>query len=369
VLLRANPTLNAAEHMYAYVHSVVDEYRANTLTGVEQLASVVNRLYPLLHLDDFNTVVTQARAELFGLGPLEAVLADTAVTEVMVNGTGDIWIERHGRLSPVDVVLDAEQVLLLIERILAPLGLRVDRLHPTVDARLHDGSRVHAVIPPVAVDGPCLTIRRFAQGSIPLEQFADASQCRVLRFLMEQGKSVVVCGATGSGKTTLLNALAAAIPSFERIVTIEDTAELRLPHAHVVRLEARIATIEGIGEVTLRDLVKTSLRMRPDRIIVGEVRGPEALDMVQAMSTGHRGSMSTVHADGSADALKRLELMLMMAGVGLSLGAMREQLAMALDVVVHVARQPDGSRGVIEIVSVGLDQNGNWQLNPIGISL
>jgi pilus assembly protein CpaF len=348
-----------------YVQTVVDEYRTRAFTGAEQLSSIANRLYPLLHINDFNDVVTRARAELFGLGPLEAVLADRAITEVMVNGTGDVWVERHGGLSRVDLMLDAEQVLLLIERILAPLGLRVDRLHPTVDARLHDGSRVHAAIPPVAVDGPCLTIRRFAQDTIPLEQIATGQQCEALRDLVRRGKSIVVCGATGSGKTTLLNALATAIPGVERVVTIEDTAELRLPHAHVVRLEARIATSEGVGEVTLRDLVKTSLRMRPDRIVVGEVRGPEALDMVQAMSTGHRGSMSTVHADGTADALKRLELMLMMAGVGLSLEAMREQLAMALDVVVHVARQPDGTRAVVEIVAVGLNPDGNWRLHPI----
>ncbi len=369
MLRSAIESSNPTDHTYAYVHAVVNEYRTSALTSVEQLTSVVNRLYPLLHMDDFNSVMTRARAELFGLGPLEAVLADTAVTEVMVNGTGDIWIERFGRLSRVDVPLDAEQVLLLIERILAPLGLRVDRLHPTVDARLHDGSRVHAVIPPVAVDGPCLTIRRFAAESIPLEQFGGEAQCRELRELMAKGTSLVICGATGSGKTTLLNALAAAIPHGERVVTIEDTAELRLPHAHVVRLEARRATSEGVGEVTLRDLVKTSLRMRPDRIIVGEVRGPEALDMVQAMSTGHRGSMSTVHADGPADALKRLELMLMMAGVGLSQGAMREQLAMALDVVVHVARQPDGSRAVVAIASVHLDSDRNWQLHPMGGSV
>jgi pilus assembly protein CpaF len=353
------------DHMHAYVQAIVNEYRTSAFFGVEQPASIANRLYPLLHINDFNEVVTRVRAELFGLGPLEAVLADRAVTEVMVNGAGDVWVERRGCLTRVDLSLDAEQTSLLIERILAPLGLRVDRLHPTVDARLHDGSRVHAAIPPVAVDGPCLTIRRFAQETIPLEQMATEQQCRELRDIVRQGKSVVVCGATGSGKTTLLNALATAIPDGERVVTIEDTAELRLPHAHVVRLEARIATSEGVGEVTLRDLVKTSLRMRPDRIIVGEVRGPEALDMVQAMSTGHRGSMSTVHADGSADALKRLELMLMMAGVGLGLGAMREQLAMALDIVVHVTRQADGTRAVVEMVSVALDAEGNWRLQPI----
>jgi pilus assembly protein CpaF len=356
---------NPVDAKHAYVKAIVDDYRTNALIGADELSSVANRLFPLLHVDDFNDVVAQARAELFGLGPLEAILADSSITEVMINGTGDTWIERAGQITQIDLRLHATQVLLLIERILAPLGLRVDRLHPMVDARLTDGSRVHAVIAPVAVDGPCLTIRRFAKQTIPLEQIASTQQCQTLTDLVGRGKSIVVCGATGSGKTTLLNALANSIPDNERIVTIEDTAELRLPHPHVVRLEARIATSEGVGEVTLRDLVKTSLRMRPDRIIVGEVRGPEALDMVQAMSTGHRGSMSTVHADGVEDALKRLELMLMMAGVGLSLDAMRDQLAMALDVVVHVARQPDGTRAVMAIAAIDLDVHGNWQVHPV----
>ena len=324
------------------------------------IAAITQRLFPLLDADTVRLVVERSNAEVFGLGPLELVLADPAITEVMLNGTGDAWIERAGELSEIDLTLTHEQVLQLIERVLAPLGQRIDRLHPMVDARLADGSRVHAVIAPVAVDGPCLTIRRFTAGGIGLDAFADVAQQRVLRGLIRDRCSIVVCGSTGSGKTTLLNSLASQINDGERVVTIEDTAELRLSNAHVVRLEARHPTHEGLGEITLRQLVKTSLRMRPDRIIVGEVRGPEALDMVQAMSTGHRGSMSTVHADSVADALRRLELMVMMAGVGLELDTAREQLAMAIDVVIHVARGDDGSRRVTQITRVSRGPGGDW---------
>jgi pilus assembly protein CpaF len=350
-----------------YTDAIVAEVRARDQRGASaeaDIEAVANRLFPLLSPAEKCDVVASAQAELFGLGGLDALLLDRTITEIMINGTGDTWIERGGQLFPIDAIFDSAGVLRVIERILAPLGHRVDRLHPTVDARLPDGSRVHAVIPPVAVDGPCLTIRRFSENLIPLDRLTTPAQHEVLRDLVRNRRSLVVCGATGSGKTTLLNALASFLEPTERVITIEDTAELRLGNAHVVRLEARIATSEGLGEVTLRDLVRTSLRMRPDRIVVGEVRGPEALDMVQAMSTGHPGSMSTVHADSPPDALRRLELMVMMAGVGLNLDAAREQLDMAIDAIVHVARCADGSRQVQEIARVSRTPAGAWHLEP-----
>ncbi len=329
------------------------------------IASITQRMFPLVDPDALVQITQRSTAEVFGLGPLEPILADPSITEVMINGTGDAWIERSGQLRRISVQINHDQVLQLIERVLAPLGQRIDRLHPMVDARLGDGSRVHAIIPPVAVDGPSLTIRRFARSGIALGCFATPWQESILRGLVRDRHSIVVCGSTGSGKTSLLNALASVIDDGERVITIEDTAELRLPNAHVVRLEARQPTQEGLGEITLRQLVKTSLRMRPDRIIVGEVRGPEALDMVQAMSTGHRGSMSTIHAETIHDALRRLEVMVMMAGVGLDLHTTREQLDMAIDVIIHVERRPDGNRRVTRLSHVSRTSTGEWSLHEI----
>lgn len=355
------------------VHRVVAHMRSQPNTWVgnnagqsdlspSAIAELTRHLFPLLDPEALEQITQRATAEVFGLGPLESILGDASITEVMVNGTGDVWIERSGQLHRVQVDLTADHVQELIERVLAPLGQRIDRLHPMVDARLADGSRVHAVIPPVAVDGPCLTIRRFAAAGVPLRCFAEPPGERVLRQLVQERRSLVVCGSTGSGKTTLLNALAAEIADGERVITIEDTAELRLANAHVVRLEARQPTHEGLGEITLRQLVRTSLRMRPDRIIVGEVRGGEALDMIQAMSTGHPGSMSTVHAETIEDALRRLELMVLMAGVGLDLDTTRAQLDMAIDVIIQVERCADGARRVTRLARVSRRETGEWCL-------
>jgi pilus assembly protein CpaF len=292
-----------------------------------------------------------------GLGPLEAWLADPDVSEVMVNGPGRAYLERRGRLERVECSLHADQIARLAERIIAPLGLRLDHASPLVDAKLADGSRVHAVLPPLAPDGPCLTIRRFVVRDVALEAFAVGKHgARCLEALVRCGWNLVVAGATSTGKTTLCNALAGAIDASERIVTIEETAELVLPQPHVVRLEGRPANAEGVGAVTVRDLVRTALRMRPDRLVVGEVRGGEALDMLQALNTGHDGSLSTVHANDPVAALSRIETLAMLGGVGLPLTAVRAQLAAAIDAVVHVGRAPDGRRVVLTVAEV--DRSG-----------
>ncbi|HSL56879.1 MAG TPA: CpaF family protein [Acidimicrobiales bacterium] len=304
---------------------------------------------PLLPADVVEAIVAAVVARTGGLGPLDPLLADPSVSEIMVNGPGPVWVERSGRVTATDVRLDEAAIRRLVERIVAPLGLRVDRRSPMVDARLPDGSRVNAVLPPLAVDGTCLTIRRFAARPVPLAAFAGPDVVALLEQAVHERRNVVVSGGTGAGKTTLLNALAGRIPAHERIVTIEDAAELRLPGDHVVRLESRPANADGVGAVVVRDLVRNALRMRPDRIVVGEVRGGEALDMVQAMNTGHEGSLSTCHANGPDDALRRLETLALLAGLDLPLAAVREQLGAAIDVVVQVARQPDGARRVVAV--------------------
>jgi pilus assembly protein CpaF len=293
-----------------------------------------------------------------GLGPLEPLLADPAVDEVMVNGPDAVYVERSGRLERTAVRFDDEAELMhAVERILAPVGRRVDEASPLCDARLADGSRVNVVIPPLAVDAPCLTIRRFRRHGFSLRDLvANGTLTRALaEFLalcVTARASILVSGGTGSGKTTTLNALSGAIPGEERIVTIEDAAELRLRQRHVVRLEARPPNLEGKGEVTIRQLVRNALRMRPDRIVVGEVRGAEALDMLQALNTGHDGSLTTVHANSPADALRRVETLALMAGVGLPHAAVRQQVASAIDVVVHQSRRADGSRAVESVTEV-----------------
>jgi len=318
----------------------------------ERLAALVGEEAPLLGTRQRARVVEEVLAEVQGLGPLEPLLADPTVTEVMVNGPGQVWVERAGRLERIALDLDADSVEHLIEKVVSPLGLRVDRSAPLVDARLPDGSRVNAVVPPLAVDGPCLTIRRFGTRPVPLDAFAPPTTVALLAWAVEARLNLLVSGGTGAGKTTLLNALGGHIPAGERVVTIEDAAELRLPADHVVRLEARPANAEGAGAVPVRTLVRNALRMRPDRILVGEVRGPEALDMLQAMNTGHEGSLSTCHANSPADALRRLETMILMGDVDLPLDAVRAQLESALDVVVQVARAPGGTRQVVEVAEV-----------------
>jgi len=329
----------------------------------DRVAELVAGESPLLSPADQARVVGEVLAEVCGLGPLEPILADPEVTEVMVNGPGRVWVERGGRLERVSVVLDTPAIEHLIEKVVAPLGLRVDRSSPLVDARLADGSRVNAIVPPLAVDGPCLTVRRFGARAIPLAAFCPPAVASLLAWAVGARLNLLVSGGTGAGKTTLLNALAGCIPEGERVVTVEDAAELRLPGEHVVRLEARPANVEGAGEVRIRELVRNALRMRPDRIVVGEVRGPEALDMLQAMNTGHEGSLSTCHANSPDDALRRLETMVLMGDVSLPLAAVRAQLEAALDLVVQVARHPDGSRRIAAVAEV-VDQSG-W-VSPDG---
>jgi pilus assembly protein CpaF len=334
------------------VHALVVDHRAERFGARDDLARIARARAPLAGAGVVDAVVERVLARAVGLGPLDPFAADPAVTEIMVNGPGAVWVERWGRLEPTSVRVDRDTIELLVERIVAPLGLRVDRTSPLVDARLADGSRVNVVIPPLAIDGPCITIRRFGVRSIPIEELCPPAVASLLVDAVRARANVLVSGGTGAGKTTLLNALAAAIPDGERVVTVEDAAELRLPGVHVVRLEARPANADGVGAIPVRALVRNALRMRPDRIVVGEVRGQEALDMLQAMNTGHEGSLSTCHANSPADALRRIETMVLMGDVALPLAAVREQVAAALDLVVHVARRGDGRRRVVAVAEV-----------------
>jgi pilus assembly protein CpaF len=344
---------------------IVERRRAEAATGsatgkdLAQVArSVVEQCAAVLAPPEREEVIERIVRDSVGLGPLEVLLADPAVEEVMVNGPGCVYVERRGLLEPTDVAFaDEGELRDAIERVLAPLGRRVDELSPMVDARLADGSRVNVVIPPLAIDGPALSIRRFgADRPGPDELVALGSLTAEQRHLLEAAvadrRSVLVSGGTGSGKTTLLNALSSFIAAGERVVTIEDAAELRLQQPHVVRLESRPAGIEGRGEVTIRDLLRNALRMRPDRIVIGEVRGVEALDLLTALNTGHDGALSTVHASSPADALRRLETLVLMAGVGLPHATVAEQVRRGVDLVVHLRREADGSRRVSEIAEV-----------------
>ena len=318
-----------------------------------RLGDLLHEADPMLATDRHERLVRELADEVPGLGPLEPLLADPSVTEVMVNGTGSCFVERAGRLEPVPLVLDEAGIMRIVERIVAPLGLRLDRASPMVDARLPDGSRLHAVIPPLAIDGACVTIRRFGARAIALEEFAPGDRgAAFLRWAVAAGWNVLVSGGTSSGKTTLLNALSEAIDPTERIITIEETAELRLAQPHVVRLEARPPNAEGAGAVSVRDLVRTALRMRPDRIVVGEVRGAEALDLLQALNTGHEGALSTVHANGPLDALRRLATLALFSGVALPFEAITEQVAAAVDIVVQVERGRSGPAAIVAIAEV-----------------
>ena len=290
-------------------------------------------------------------AERSALGGLERWLRDPTVTEIMVNSGHDIWVERQGTLQQVGQMRPAT-VLAAIEHMLAPVGRRLDRSHPTVDARLPDGARLCAAIPPVAVDGPCLTIRRFPPRRLTLDAFASSTVAGLLQELVHRRCNVVISGATSSGKTSLLDAMAQWVPHHERLVTLEDVAELRLEHPHVVRLETRDATPDGVGEVTLGHLLRAALRMRPDRLLVGEVRGAEAMQLLQALNTGHDGSLCTVHANSAVDALDRLAGLVLQAGEGWPLAAVNRLVVRAVDVVVHVERRSAGRRAVAEVVEV-----------------
>jgi pilus assembly protein CpaF len=293
-------------------------------------------------------------AEVDGLGPLQVLFTDPSITEIMVNGPHRVFVERRGRLERFECELDADAIVRIAQRVVAPLGLRLDRAAPMVDARLADGSRLHAVLPPLAPDGPCLTIRRFSARAVPLAEFGlNPDAVTLLEVMVGAGWNIVVAGATSAGKTTCANALVRAIDATERVVTIEETAELRLAHPHVVRLEARPANAEGAGAVSVRELVRAALRMRPDRLVVGEVRGGEAFDMLQALNTGHDGSVTTVHANSPVDALSRLETLVLLGGVALPLVAVRAQIAAAVDAIVQVARGAHGQREVVEVAEVG----------------
>jgi pilus assembly protein CpaF len=309
--------------------------------------------------DDRERVAAEIADDILGHGPLERLLADESVTEIMVNGPYDVWVERQGRLYETTVRFnDDSHLRRIINKIVAQVGRRIDESSPLVDARLPDGSRVNAVIPPLSLSGPLVTIRKFSKKRLDMSDLIRLGtlSTETVEFLQRcilAELNVLISGGTGSGKTTLLNALSTAIPDADRIVTIEDAAELRLNQRHVLRLEARPKNIEGEGEIPIRELVRNSLRMRPDRIIVGEVRGPEALDMLQAMNTGHDGSLSTVHANTPRDALSRVETMVLMAGYDLPVRAIRQQVASALDLIVHLERLEDGSRRVTAITEVG----------------
>ncbi len=303
-------------------------------------------------------IMLEVKDDILGFGPIQPLLDDPDVSEVMVNGPKKVYVEKKGQLIKTGVTFDNnEGVLRVIDRIILPLGRRVDADSPTVDARLPDGSRVNAIIPPVAIDGASITIRKFRKDKLSMQQLVDlgsitASMSEFLKACVVSRLNIIVSGGTGSGKTTLLNVLSSLIPENERIVTIEDAAELQLQQEHVVRLETKAASLEGKGQVTIRDLVRNSLRMRPDRIIVGECRGGETLDMLQAMNTGHDGSLTTLHANTPRDALSRTETMVLMAGMDLPIKVIRQQVSAAIDVIVQQTRLKDGSRKVTAITEV-----------------
>ncbi len=303
-------------------------------------------------------IVSDLKDEMLGLGPIEVLLKDPTVTEIMVNGPKKIFVERMGRLQLTDIQFhDDSHVMNIIERILSPIGRHIDESVPLVDARLEDGSRVNIIIPPLSLVGPCITIRKFATKALSVDNLItfgtlDRKMADFIKACIQARINILVSGGTGSGKTTTLNVLSSFIPENERIVTIEDAAELKLQQEHVVTLESRPANIEGNGEITIRDLVKNALRMRPDRIIVGEVRGGEALDMLQAMNTGHDGSLTTAHANNPRDALSRLETMVLMAGFEMPIRAIREQVSSAIELILQQRRLKDGSRKITYITEV-----------------
>ena len=357
------------QEMKARLHRTLinrmDLTKLSTLTP-EQVHAEVSRLAESvlaqeampLSVSERERLVNDVQHELFGLGPLEPLLKDPTVSDILVNSHDTIYIERRGKIEATNIRFkDDDHLMRVIERIVSSVGRRIDESSPMVDARLQDGSRVNAIIPPLSIDGPVLSIRRF--GADPLKMAALVENkaltkdiAEMLQMVVHARLNILISGGTGAGKTTLLNALSAFIPETERIVTIEDSAELQLQQPHVVRLETRPPNIEGKGEVTQRDLVRNALRMRPDRIVIGEVRGGEAIDMLQAMNTGHDGSLTTIHANTPRDALARLETMIQMTGMRLSDRAMRQQVAAALNLVVQVARMSDGSRRVTSISEI-----------------
>ena len=309
--------------------------------------------------------------EVFGFGPLESLLRDDEITEIMVNQSDQVYVEKEGVIRPAEISLDGEdEIYRLIDRIIGPLGLHVDEASPYVDARLPDGSRVNIILPPLSLLGPVLTIRKFRSNPYTIEELVSlgtlaSDQAAFLAAGVREKKSIVISGGAGTGKTTLLNAISSEISTDERIITLEDAAELRLQQSHVIPLETRPPNLEGRGEITLRDLLRNALRMRPDRIIIGEVRGPEALDLLQALNTGHRGSITTVHANSPYDALTRLETMAMTSGINLPQAAVREQIVQAVDVLVHLERDSAGKRTVAEICAMDRDSGSQFCLTRL----
>lgn len=347
------------------VNTLLQEMEADSIPEDQHRQAIIKKLGEVyqrtrLQLPDSlrEQIFREVLDDLLGYGPIQPLLEDPEITEVMVNGPRQVYIERAGKLIKTNVkFMDDDHVLRVIDRIILPLGRRIDSDSPTVDARLPDGSRVNAVIPPVAIDGPSITIRKFATDRLGVQQliaFGSITENMVefLRACVVARLNIIISGGTGSGKTTLLNVLSGLIPEDDRIVTIEDAAELQLQQEHIVRMETKPPNIEGRGLVTTRDLVRNSLRMRPDRIVVGEVRGGEALDMLQAMNTGHDGSLTTLHANSPRDALSRLETLTLMSGVNLPVRVIREQIASAVDLIVQQSRLKDGSRKVTAITEV-----------------
>ncbi len=336
-------------------HRIIELLMARPSALAGDLVDELRREWPSVPASALVDLVERALTRARGLGAIEQLIAANDISEIMINGADCVWIERAGVLEKTDLWLDESEVRLLISRMLDPLGLRVDRLHPMADARLTDGSRVNVIVPPLAVDGPAITIRRFAAKRFELEAFAPSEVAAELRTAVERRKTIVVSGGTGAGKTTLLNALAQSIGADERIITIEDTAELRLGHRHVVRLESRPANAEGVGEVTIRELVRNALRMRPDRLILGETRSAECLDLLMALTTGHRGSFTTVHANHPGGAMRRLQLLASLADVAVSPHAITDILAETIDYVVHIERF-GARRAIAEVARVEPDR-------------
>lgn len=340
--------------------SKLEQLRGNDLT--REIGYIVESLIAEegvpLNQQEKERLIIEIQHETFGLGPLEPLLADPDISDILANNCSNIYVERFGKLHKTDIVFrDNAHLLQIIERIVSKVGRRIDESSPYVDARLPDGSRVNAIIPPLAIDGPALSIRRFGVEPLKIGDLLrlgalDEKMFKILEGAVKTRLNILISGGTGTGKTTLLNVLSENIPSTERIISIEDSAELHLKQEHVVRLETRPPNIEGRGEVTQRDLVRNSLRMRPDRIIIGEVRGGEALDMLQAMNTGHDGSLSTIHSNSTRDAMARLETMVLMAGMDLPQKAIREQIASAINIVVQLVRFADGTRKIVKLTEI-----------------
>ncbi len=340
----------------------IEQEKSNTAKYKNLVAQKIQSAYSQTNIDLPKEIADQVKTmtynEIVGFGPIQILLDDDEITEIMVNGPNMVFVEKKGKLTRTDVTFDDdEHVMRIIEKIILPLGRRIDADSPTVDARLPDGSRVNAVIPPVAIDGPSITIRKFRKEKLriaDLIKFGSLTQnmADFLRACVVARMNIVISGGTGSGKTTLLNVLSGYIPEDERIISVEDAAELQLQQVHKVRMETKNANVDGFGEVTIRDLVRNSLRMRPDRILVGECRGGEALDMLQAMNTGHDGSLTTVHSNSPREATSRLEVLVMMAGMNLPIKVIRQQIATAVDVIIQQTRLKDGSRRVTNITEV-----------------